>query len=62
MSGRSAAEMREELERLTGEHIDSMQAETFVPLSREELSLREERIKRIRELSADYLATLKRIA
>jgi hypothetical protein len=42
--------------------LNSMQAETFVPLSREELSLREERIKRIRELSADYLATLKRIA
>ena len=60
--GRSAAEIREELERLMGEHIDSMKAETFVPLNREEVSLREERIKHIREVSEDYLAPLKRIA
>ena len=43
------------------EQIDGMKEETFAPQSQEEVSLREERIKRIRGLSADYLATLKRI-
>jgi hypothetical protein len=44
------------------EQIDSMKEERFAPQSQEEVSLREERIKRIRDLSADYLATLKRVA
>jgi hypothetical protein len=62
MSGRSAAEIRDELDRLIQEHIDCMKKETFVPPSKEEVSLREERIKRIREVSEDYLAILKEVA
>jgi hypothetical protein len=41
-----------------GEHIDSTKAQTSVPLSQEESSLQDERIKRIREVSAEHLAAL----
>jgi hypothetical protein len=59
---RSQAEIHEELGRLMREHIDSMKGEIFVPLSQEEFRLQEERLKRIRDVSAEYLATIKRIA
>ena len=60
MDGRSTEEIREELEGLMQEQIDSLKAQTFGGLSEEELREEQERLKRIRELSADYLAALKR--
>jgi hypothetical protein len=60
MDGRSTEEIREELEGLMQEQIASLKAQTFGGLSEEELREEQERLKRIRELSADYLAALKR--
>jgi hypothetical protein len=41
------------------EHIESVRKQTFLPLSEQELQQQTERLKRIREVSADYLAALK---
>jgi hypothetical protein len=60
MDGRSTEEIREELERMMREQIASLKAETFGGLTDEELREQQERLKRIRELSADYLAAVKR--
>jgi DNA-binding MarR family transcriptional regulator len=60
MDGRSTEEIREELERMMREQIASLKAETFGGLTDEELSEQQERLKRIRELSADYLAAVKK--
>jgi hypothetical protein len=60
MDGRSTEEIREELEGLMREQIESLKAQTFGGLSEEELREEQERLKRIRELSADYLSALKR--
>ena len=60
MDGRSTEEIRDELERMMREQIASLKAETFGGLTDEELSEQQERLKRIRELSADYLAAVKR--
>lgn len=60
MGERSLKELRDELNRLMQEHIESMDNETFTGLNEEELRQQEERLKRIREVSADYLAALKR--
>ncbi len=60
MDGRSAKELQEELSRLMLEQIESLKKETFVSLSREEVRQQEERLQRIREVSADFLAALKR--
>ncbi len=60
MEGRFAKELQEELTRLMLEQIESLKKETFVGLSSEELREQEERLKRIREVSADFLAALKR--
>ena len=60
MDGRSIEEIRDELERMMQEQIASLKAETFGGLTEEELSEQQERLKRIRELSADYLAAVKR--
>jgi uncharacterized protein with von Willebrand factor type A (vWA) domain len=60
MSGRSLNELRDELKRLTMEHIEMLKKETFGQLSPEELRQYEARFKQIREVSADYLAALKR--
>jgi hypothetical protein len=60
MDGRSAKELQEELTRLMLDQIESLKKETFVGLSPEELRQQEERLKRIREVSADFLAALKR--
>ena len=62
MQGRSAAEIRDELNRLLAEEIESMKRQTFGGLTPDEFRERETRLKRIRELSADYLAALKRSA
>ena len=60
MDGRSVREIRDELERLMLEQVESLQAQTFGGLSAEELREQGERLKRIRELSADYLSVLKK--
>jgi hypothetical protein len=57
---KTAEEIREELERLLLEQTESMKNETFGGLSPKELRQQEERLKRLREVSADYVAALKR--
>jgi hypothetical protein len=59
MGGRSLEELRDELRRLMLEHIESLKEETFLGLSKENLREQEERLKRIREVSADLLSALK---
>jgi hypothetical protein len=41
------------------EQVKSLKAQTFGGLSEEELRKQDERLKRIREVSADFLAMLK---
>jgi hypothetical protein len=60
MAGRSAAELREELSRLLEEQMESLRKQTFLGLDEAELHRQEVRLKRIREVSADLLAALKR--
>jgi hypothetical protein len=60
MDNRSAKEIVDELNRLMLEHIESINRETFVGLTPEELRQQQERLQRIREVSADFLAALKR--
>ncbi|MGC2193535.1 MAG: hypothetical protein WA628_02590 [Terriglobales bacterium] len=55
-----AQELREELNRLMIEQIESLKKQTFGGLDAEEMRQQEERLKRIREVSADFLAALKR--
>ena len=43
------------------EHIDSMAKQTFLGISAEDLRLEKERMRRIREVSADFLEALKRL-
>ncbi len=59
MAGRSLEEIRDELERLMMEQIESLRGQTFGGLSQEELRKQDERLKRIREVSADFLSALK---
>jgi hypothetical protein len=62
MDSRSVEELRNELERLMGEQIESLKAQTFGGLNEEQFREQAERLKRIREVSADFLAALKRTA
>ena len=63
MDSRSPEELRDELSRLMLEQIESVDAETFLGKPDEEaLRQQEERLKRIREVSAAFLAALKRRA
>jgi hypothetical protein len=59
MGSRTIKEMRQELDRLMLEQIESTKQQTFGGLSAEEMRKQEDRLKRIREVSADYLAALK---
>jgi hypothetical protein len=59
MAGRSLEEIRDELERLMLEQVESLKTQTFGGLSQEELRKQDERLKRIREVSADFLSALK---
>jgi hypothetical protein len=52
--------IREELERLMREQVESLARQTYLGVSAEELKLASERLRRIRELSADYLEAMKR--
>jgi hypothetical protein len=60
MGDRSVDDLRNELRRLMLEHLESLKKETFGGLSEELLLQQEERLKRIREVSADFIAALKR--
>ncbi len=62
MDSRSVEELRNELERLMGEQIESLKAQTSEGLNEEQLHEQAERLKRIREVSADFLVALKRTA
>ena len=63
MPSRSLEELRDELSRLMQEHIESVNAETFLGrLDEEALLQQEERLKRIREVSAAFIAALRRSA
>lgn len=59
MNGRRLQQIREELQRLMLEQVESLKAQTFGGLSEEELREQDERLNRIRELSADLLSALK---
>jgi DNA primase large subunit len=60
MHSGDAKELRDELNRLLAEEIESLKRETFGGLDQEEHRQQRERLKRIREVAADYLAALKR--
>jgi hypothetical protein len=60
MDRRSLPKLRDELRRLMLEHIESLKTQTFVGLDEEGLRQQEELLKRIREVSAAFLAALKR--
>jgi len=62
MDGSSVEQLRDELQRLMHEHIESMQRQTFLGISPEELRRQKELMERIREVSADFLEALKRIS
>jgi hypothetical protein len=51
-------ELRAELEKLMAEEIASLQAQTFGIFSEQERGAQIERLKRIRELSAEWLRLL----
>ena len=53
--------IREELERLLLEQTESLKAQTFGGLSEDELRQQDERLNRIREVSADFLSALKKL-
>ena len=61
MRSPNVEELRDELERLMREHIDSMAKQTFLGISPEELRQEKERMQRIREVSADFLEALRRL-
>lgn len=62
MNGPNVEKLRDELARLMQEHIESMQRQTFLGISTEELRQEKARLQRIRELSADFLEALKKIS
>jgi hypothetical protein len=51
--------IRDELKTLMLAQIESLRAQTFGGLSEQQLREEDERLKRIREVSADFLAALK---
>ena len=60
MNRRSLEKLRDELRGLMLEHIESLKTQTFVGLDEEGLRQQQELLKRIREVSAAFLAALKR--
>ena len=61
MDDPSVEQIRDELERLMLEQIESLRKQTFLGVTPQELEQEKERLKRIREVSAEFLKTLKRI-
>jgi hypothetical protein len=62
MGRRTSRQLSKALQRLMEEQTESLKKEAFGGLSPEELKEQEERLKRIREVSADFLAALEREA
>jgi hypothetical protein len=62
MDGLDLEAIRQELERLMREQIDSLAKRTFLGSSPEELQQEKDRLKRIREVSAEFLQALKKIS
>ncbi|HLZ40614.1 MAG TPA: hypothetical protein VKQ11_06625 [Candidatus Sulfotelmatobacter sp.] len=58
MERSTPSEIRDELQRLIQQQLESLRAQTFGGLSEEELREQDERLKRIRELTADYASAL----
>jgi hypothetical protein len=54
--------IRTELERLMREQVEALANRTFLGNSAEELQQERDRLKRIRELSADFLEALKKVS
>ena len=59
MSGPNAEKIREELERLMREQVESLQRQTYLGITAEDSQQEKARLQRIRELSSDYLEALK---
>jgi hypothetical protein len=57
---RTIEELRDELKRLMLKQIESLRKQAFGGLSDAELAEQEERLKQVREVSADFLAALER--
>jgi hypothetical protein len=55
MGRQNVEQIRAELRRLMTEQLASLQSRTFLGLGEVEIRREEERLKRIRELSADFL-------
>ena len=60
VNSQNIEKLREELKRLMEQQIESLTVQAFGGLSQEQLREHDERLKRIREVSADFLAALKR--
>lgn len=58
MKDHSLQKIRDELDRLLREQLESLEAQTFGGIS-EELVEQDKRLHRIREVSADFLSALK---
>lgn len=61
MGGPGIEKIRDELERLMREQIESLSRQTFLGISQEDIRQEKERLKRIREVSAEFLEALKKI-
>jgi hypothetical protein len=61
MSGTDIEKLRDELARLMQEQIECLKKGTFGLLNPDELRQQSERLKRIREVSADFVSALKRL-
>ncbi|HSZ60464.1 MAG TPA: hypothetical protein VK828_01620 [Terriglobales bacterium] len=60
MAERGLEEIRADLERLMLKQVDMLKKQAFVGLNEKESREQRELLKRIREVSADYVAALKR--
>jgi hypothetical protein len=61
MDGSSVDKLRDELEGLMKEHIESTQRRTFLGITPEEVLQEKERLERIREVSAEFLKALQKL-
>jgi hypothetical protein len=60
MGERGIKDIRKELERLMLKQVDMLKKQAFVGLSEKESREQNALLKRIREVSADYIAALKK--
>jgi hypothetical protein len=56
---RRLQELRDELQQLMLEQVESLKKQTFGGLSAEDMRKQDERLKRIREVSAELMSALK---